>query len=186
MATCRYCNQNADFLRKQHRQCRDLHTTGIQEMTQLAAQAARTAGFNETSLRNTLWAIATRARATEDEISQAIAAGWTQGVQHAMHDGILTREEETDLRSFRDRMADQDLPGVITASATLDRVAADRIAAQARHTPPSRPPTAGPPPSGSGQRPPPGQHIEHSPPATPGPRLGSRRRGHPRGWPALP
>ena len=77
MGTCRYCGQNASFLRKQHGPCRDLHTTGIQEVTQLAAQAAGTAGFNEAALRNTLRAIANRARATGDEISQAIAAGWT-------------------------------------------------------------------------------------------------------------
>ena len=32
MGMCRYSNQNAGFLRKQHRQCRDLHTAGIQEM----------------------------------------------------------------------------------------------------------------------------------------------------------
>ena len=75
MATCRYCNQSAGFLRKQHGLCRDLHATGIKEMTQLAALAAGTAGFNETALRSTLQAIADRARATEDEISGAIAAG---------------------------------------------------------------------------------------------------------------
>ena len=74
--TCRHCGQKAGFLRKEHGQCRDLHATGIQEMTQLAAQAAGTAGFNETTLRSTLQAIATRARATEEDISQAIADGW--------------------------------------------------------------------------------------------------------------
>ena len=131
MATCRYCNQSAGFLRRQHRQCRDLHAAGIQEMTQLAAQAAGTASFNETALRNTLQAIAARARAAPDDISQAIADGWAQGVQHAMSDGILTREEETNLRDFRDRMANQDLPGIITGSATLDRASADRISTQA-------------------------------------------------------
>ena len=53
-----------------------------------------------------LRAIANRAQATEDDISQAIAAGWAQGVQNATSDGILTREEETNLRDFRDLMAD--------------------------------------------------------------------------------
>ena len=62
MATCRYCNQPAGFLCRQHGQCCDLHAEGIREMTQLAAQAA---GFNETALRSTLGAIATRAQATE-------------------------------------------------------------------------------------------------------------------------
>ena len=129
---CRYCNQNAGFLRKQHGQCRDLHTAGIQEMTQLAAQAASTGGFSETALRNTLEAIATRARATETDISQAIAAGFAQGVNHAMQDGTLTAEEEANLRTFRDRMADHDLPSVITGSTTLDRASANRITGMAR------------------------------------------------------
>ena len=118
MGTCRYCGQNAGFLRKQHGQCRDLHTTGIQEMTQLAAQAASTSSFNETALRSTLQAIATRARATPEDISQAIADGWAQGVKHALSDGILTQEEEANLRTFRDRMADQDLPSIIARKKT--------------------------------------------------------------------
>ena len=101
-------------------------------MTQLAAQAAGTAGFNETALRSTLQAIADRAKATEEDISQAIADGWAQGVNHAMQDGTLTAEEETNLRTFRDRMADQDLPSVITGSTTLDRASADRITGLAR------------------------------------------------------
>ena len=96
-------------------------------MTQLAAQAAGTSGFNETALRGTLQAIATRAQATEDDISQAIAAGFAQGVNHAMQDGTLTAEEETNLRAFRDRMAHHDLPSVITGATTLDRASADRI-----------------------------------------------------------
>ena len=132
MATCRYCNQSAGFLRKQHGQCRDLHATGSQEMTQLAAQAAGTAGFSETALRSTLQAIANRARATDDEISGAIAAGWAQGVKHALQDSIITWEKKTALRNFRDRMVNQDLPGVITGSTTLDRASADRITAEAR------------------------------------------------------
>ena len=50
MGTCRHCGQKAGFLRKQHSQCRDLHGAGIQEMVQLAAQAASTHTFNEVAL----------------------------------------------------------------------------------------------------------------------------------------
>ena len=132
MGTCRYCNKSAGFLRKQHGQCRDLHTAGIQEMTQLAAQGAGTSSFNETALRTTLQSIATRARATEEDISQAIAAGFAQGVKHALQDGTLTADEETSLHTFRDRMANHDLPSVITGSTTLDRAAADRITGMAK------------------------------------------------------
>ena len=101
MATCRYCNQNAGFLRKQHRQCQDLRSTGIQEMTQLAAQAAGTTGFNETAHRSSLQAIAQRSRATEQDIDRALEEGFRQGVAQAMSDGILTRQEEERLRTFR-------------------------------------------------------------------------------------
>jgi hypothetical protein len=104
----------------------------MNEMTQLAAQAAGTSSFNETALRSTLQAIATRARATPEDISQAIADGWAQGVKHAMQDGTLTADEEANLRAFRDRMADHDLPSVITGSTTLDRASADRITGMAR------------------------------------------------------
>ena len=104
-----------------------------QEITELAAQAAGTPGFNETALRSILQAIAQRARATDDDVSKAIANGWAQGVKHATADGTLTADEETNLRTFRDRMADQDLPSVISGSATLDRAATYRITDQARH-----------------------------------------------------
>ena len=51
MGTCRYCDQNAGFLWKQHCPCRDLHSTAIQEMTQLPTQAASTHSFKEASFR---------------------------------------------------------------------------------------------------------------------------------------
>ena len=130
--TCRHCGHKTGLLQRDHPQCRQTHQSGIQEMTQLAAQAAGTSSFNETALRSTLQAIATRARATPEDISQAIADGWAQGVKHAMQDGTLTADEETNLRTFRDRMADHDLPSVITGSTTLDRASADRITGQAR------------------------------------------------------
>ena len=130
--TCRHCGQKTGILQRDHTQCRQTHQAGIQEMTQLAAQAAGTGGFSETALRSTLQAIATRARATPEDVSQAIADGFAQGVKHAMQDGTLTADEETNLRTFRDRMADQDLPSVITGSTTLDRASADRITGQAR------------------------------------------------------
>ncbi len=130
--TCRHCGQKTGILQRNHPQCRQTHQSGMNEMTQLAAQAAGTSSFNETALRSTLQAIATRARAAEEDISQAIADGWAQGVNHAMQDGTLTADEETNLRTFRDRMADHDLPSVITGPTTLDRASTDRITSLAR------------------------------------------------------
>ena len=79
MGTCRYCGQNAGFLRRRHGPCRDLHTAGIQEMLQLAAQAASAHTFNEAALRQTLEIIAQRSRATGEDIDRALEEGFRRG-----------------------------------------------------------------------------------------------------------
>ena len=48
-------------------------------MTQLSAQAAGIDRFHETALRGTLQVIATRVRATEDDISKAIPTVGSRG-----------------------------------------------------------------------------------------------------------
>ena len=62
--TCRHCGQKTGLLQRIHPECRQTHQAGIQEMTQLATQAAAAHTFNETALRQTLGAIAQRSRAT--------------------------------------------------------------------------------------------------------------------------
>ena len=79
--------------------------------------------------RSTLQAIAAQARATEDELSGA--AAWSHSAQHAISDGILTREEETNFRAFRDRMAALNVPSVVPRSANRNRASAERVPAEA-------------------------------------------------------
>ena len=52
--TCRHCGQKTGILQRIHPECRQTHQAGIQEMTQLATQAAAAHTFNETALRQTL------------------------------------------------------------------------------------------------------------------------------------
>ena len=52
--TCRFCRQQAGLLKRDHRECRQTHQSGWQEMVQLAAQAASAHTFNEAALRQTL------------------------------------------------------------------------------------------------------------------------------------
>ena len=52
--TCRHCGQKTGILQRIHPECRRTHQAGIQEMTQLATQAAAAHTFNETALRQTL------------------------------------------------------------------------------------------------------------------------------------
>ena len=132
MGTCRYCGHDAGFLRKQHGQCRDQHRTGIQEMVSLVAQSAGAPDFSEAALRQTLGSIAARAYAGEADIDAALATGWSQSIRNAMSDGILTREEETSLRDFRDRLAIENTVETREGSATLDRAVGDRLMLDAR------------------------------------------------------
>ena len=129
--TCRFCRQQTSLLKRDHRECRQTHQTGWQEMIQLAAQAASAHTFNEAALRQTLQAIAQRSRATGEDIDRALEEGFRQGVAHAMSDGILTRDEEERLRTFRDRLALENSPADQGALAELDRGGPGRDGGQA-------------------------------------------------------
>ena len=52
--TCRFCRQQTSLLKRDHRECRQTHQTGWQEMVQLAAQAASAYTFNEAALGQAL------------------------------------------------------------------------------------------------------------------------------------
>ena len=101
-------------------------------MVQLAAQAAAVQTFNEPALRQTLGAIAQRSHAPGEDIDRALEDGFRQGVAQAMSDGILTRQEEERLRTFRDSLALEDSSADSKTLATLDRASSDRIMMEAR------------------------------------------------------
>ena len=132
MGKCRYCGQNAGFLRFKHGQCEARYRAGMDQMTSLVSQAAGTPDFREAALRQTLSSIAAQAYASEDDINTALSRGWTQGVSEAMADGVLTRQEEESLRNFRDRMALEDDKAVRSGIATLDAAATNRLDQLAR------------------------------------------------------
>ena len=58
---CRYRHQQTGVFHRNHQDCQETHQADWQEMVQLAAQAASADSFNETALRQSLQAIATRA-----------------------------------------------------------------------------------------------------------------------------
>ena len=105
--TCHYCGQQAGLLQRDHPECRQAYQVGFQDMVQLAAQAAAAHSFNEAALRQTLQAIAQRSHAPGEDIERALEEGFQQGVAHAMSDGIISRQEEEQLRAFRDSLVHQ-------------------------------------------------------------------------------
>ena len=74
-------------------------------MVQIAAQTAGSPDFDEGHLRLTLSAVAKIFFGNEDTVNQALEEGWKLGVNHSMADGIITQDEESRLREFRDRLA---------------------------------------------------------------------------------
>ena len=102
------------------------------KQTKPTAQAASAHTFNEQTLRQTLGAIAQRSRATGEAIDRALEEGFRQGVTQAMSDGILTRQEEERLRTFRDSLALEDNAADSKTLAALDRASSDRIMMEAR------------------------------------------------------
>ena len=130
MGQCSYCGEKAGLFRSQHKACRSRYSYGFQQMVDMAAEAATRSDFNETSLRKSLAGIANQSYASDD-IDVAIARGWARSVQDAIADGILTRDEEDNLRDFRDRMS-VDGSTAKDASATLQRGAGDRLVLAAR------------------------------------------------------
>ena len=130
--TCPLCHQKAGILSREHPQCRRIHDAGFQEMVSLAADATGSPDFDEGHLRLTLSAVAKISYGNEDTVNQALEAGWKQGVEHSMADGIITQEEETRLRQFRDQLALGSDTADSGGMAHLDRASQDRLMLDAR------------------------------------------------------
>ena len=130
--TCPHCGQKAGILSREHPECRRTHQAGWNEMLNLAAQAAASRTFDEKSLRLSLAEIARRSYGDDDTISQALEAGWKQGVDHSMADGIVSQAEETRLREFRDKLALDDGTADRQATTLLERASTDRLTLDAR------------------------------------------------------
>lgn len=129
---CRYCGQKAGVLSRSHSQCRRTFDAGFQEMVALAAEAARTHSRGGKTLRLSLSEIARRSFGDGASVNQALEEGWKLGVSHSMADGILTQQEETLLREFRDRLALDSANIDRKAAAELEQASTDRLMLDAR------------------------------------------------------
>ena len=96
-------------------------------MVTLAADAARGHTFNGKALPLTLAEIAQRSYRDCATVNQALEEGWKLGVAHSMADGILTQQEETLLRQFRDRLALDSANTDRKAAEKLERASTDRL-----------------------------------------------------------
>ena len=134
MGDCRYCGQKAGFLRSKHKDCEATYQAGRQRMVALVAQAAGRSNFSEAALLEDLSSIAEGSYIDDDGIRAVIAEGWHQAVEEGLADGILTQDEESRLRDFRDQFAlnDQWDKTSQDAGEQLDRASRDRLMLDAR------------------------------------------------------
>ena len=130
--TCTFCHQKAGILTRRHTKCRRTYDAGFQEMIHIAAEAAKTHVFDEKTLRLTLAEVARRSYGDGATVNEALEEGWKQGVAHSMADGILTQQEETLLREFRDRLAMDPVGIDRKASTELSKASRDRLMLDAR------------------------------------------------------
>ena len=130
--TCQHCGNKAGLIARDHPECRRTHDAGFQEMVNLAAEAARNHSFNEKDLRLTLAGIARGSHGDGNTVNLALEKGWKRGGAHSMADGILTQDEESRLREFRDRLALADSGADRKAAEELERAASDRLTLDAR------------------------------------------------------
>ena len=131
MGNCKYCGQKAGFLRSKHGMCEVNYREGLRDMRSLASRAAASPEFNQATLYESLSAIAQSSLAGESDIQAAIVAGWNQAVSESLADGVLTHDEETRLREFRDSLA-LTREDTRASDARLEGASRDRLMLDAR------------------------------------------------------
>jgi hypothetical protein len=95
---CIYCGQPAGFLRNKHRECTEKHNQGWKTMIAMA-QKAILSGTAE-GLEDDLAAVAEKSFIPQQQVKEALLAGWDKAIGHYLDDGFLDEEEEKQLVSF--------------------------------------------------------------------------------------
>ena len=130
--TCRYCGKRAGVITRDHPECGRTYNAGWHRMVNLAAQAATSRNFDENALRTALTDIAKNSYGDGATVERALEEGWRRGVQQAAADGTITREEESSLRGFRDRLALPSNTADQRAATQLDHASRARLLPQAQ------------------------------------------------------
>ena len=130
MGNCRHCGEKAGFLRKEHGGCKELHQSGWDEMVAVAMAEAESPAFSQSQLRLRMMDIAKGSFHDGNGINAAIAEGWRRSVKASLSDGILTHDEESRLRDFREQFAIDE--GASESLEVLDSAARDRVMLDAR------------------------------------------------------
>ena len=96
---CRFCNRDAGFLSRKHRECQDKHDDGWSKMLSLSADAALGDRPSD-GLVAELGRIAQASYASDFDVRGAVVMGWIAAAARAVDDHLVTKEEEEALDAF--------------------------------------------------------------------------------------
>lgn len=93
MGKCKYCGEQAGFMRSFHRECRGRHDEAdrrIRALVRDAASGVDVSAAAESEVRE----IARKGGMGEKALREALVSGWELAVERAFEDGVLSRSEE--------------------------------------------------------------------------------------------
>lgn len=96
MGDCKYCGKPAGLLRSAHKECKAKNESGKTEIMSLIKKAAHDASF-VSSLKSTAEVVAQKHFIRTSDIPSVVINGWERAVEAAFEDGVLTKEEESNL-----------------------------------------------------------------------------------------
>ena len=100
MGTCRFCGEDAGWLRGEHWKCRNVRETALERMRAACVTAAAT-GRGIEDLEYTLQYLAQEAWVDRDEIRPIMIKGWVDALNDARADIVLGRKDHQSLNEYR-------------------------------------------------------------------------------------
>lgn len=117
MGKCTYCGENAGFLKNSHQLCSTANSNGLREMVS-AVQKEVNSSDNPEDFIGQLRGIAERSYHPEASIHASLIRGWSDSVEYALSDHVISVEEEDRLSNFLEKYRiskeDADVHGAYT------------------------------------------------------------------------
>ena len=92
MGSCRYCGEDAGFLRRQHAVCRHRREAGLGMMA-FIARAVSDPGSDGVELRSRLEGIAEDSLCDDHDVAQVLDTARSESRRAAMADGVSPQDE---------------------------------------------------------------------------------------------
>ena len=99
MGRCIYCGKPAGFLRRYHKECKEKHDLGVEEIKEKVRDYFKN-GSDTGEIYNEIKKIASDSYIKEEELFNLLKKAWGDSISLAFDDGILTEEEEKRLKAM--------------------------------------------------------------------------------------